>query len=105
MKGYGIIKRCPSMDEVRSAVSCARIIHAYLIVGEKGVGKRSFARYLAMMLLSGDINPSEDNPTIKKVNSNSHADLKWISPSGKSILIDQVRTILADAYIKPFEAE
>jgi len=76
--------------------------HAVLISGNRGIGKRSFAAWLASEHL--DITKKYES-CIYPFAVPSHADLKWISPNeGKrDISVDQIRQIIDDLTMSSYE--
>ena len=48
----GIVGHAQALEQLRSQVASARLAHAYLFVGESGLGKTTAARALASALLS-----------------------------------------------------
>jgi DNA polymerase-3 subunit delta' len=83
------------------ALSSGKLHHAWLITGPRGVGKRRFADWAALKLLSGCRRVEDtaaDDPAAALVLAGSHPDHRVLSPptEGKgsataSIIIDQVR--------------
>ena len=76
--------------------------HAILISGNRGIGKRAFAAWLATEHL--DIKTKYEG-CIYPYAVPSHADLKWISPNeGKrDISVDQIRQIIDDLTMSSYE--
>lgn len=76
--------------------------HAILISGNRGIGKRAFATWLATEHL--DIKTKYEGCIYPFVVP-SHADLKWISPNeGKrDIGVDQIRQIIDDLSMSSYE--
>lgn len=82
--------------------------HSFIIYGEKGLGKKMMARYLAMMLVC----ESEDKPcgkcrACKNASGNIHPDIIYAEHSGKTNIfsVETIRNICVDAYIKPNESQ
>jgi DNA polymerase-3 subunit delta' len=48
---HGVVGHTQALDQLRSQVSTERLAHAYLFVGEAGIGKATTARALASALL------------------------------------------------------
>jgi DNA polymerase-3 subunit delta' len=70
--------------------------HAYLLHGPRGSGKDEAARAFIAAVLGSDQH---------RVDAESHPDLFVLEPEGESILIDQVRSLRTDLYLRPFESE
>lgn len=100
----------PMTDGVRRRLQTAteRLSHAYIISAPPGSGKGALAeRLAAAYLCSGPGGkPCGSCPNCRKVKGNIHPDLIRLSiPEGKrSILVEQVRALRTDAYIRPNEA-
>jgi DNA polymerase-3 subunit delta' len=85
------------------ALGSGRLHHAWLLAGPKGIGKRAFADWAALKLLSGGTGPGDtpaDDPAAQLVAAGSHPDHRILTPplEGKgsateSIVIDQVRAL------------
>lgn len=95
---------------LRSSLKNNRTSHAYIFVGPGGTGKRIAALNFAKALncanpSSGE--PCEACPSCGKINRSSHPDIFIIKPEkeGGSIRIDDIRSLIKDIYLKPFEAK
>lgn len=85
------------------ALSGGRMHHAWLITGPRGIGKRRFADWAALKLLSGQ-GGSEDtpptDPAASLVEAGSHPDHRVLTPPAEgrgsatgAIIIDQIREL------------
>lgn len=85
-----------------------RFPHALLLTGPAGSGKRTAAQYAAAMLLcrTEGLPPCGDCPSCHKLDNGNHPDFVTLLPEGKSktIGVDRVREMKANAYISPHEA-
>lgn len=83
------------------ALSGGRLHHAWLITGPRGIGKRQFADWAALKLLSGgrglDDTPSDD-PAASLVAAGSHPDHRILAPPTEgrgsatgAIIVEQIR--------------
>jgi len=70
-------------------------VHAYLLHGAPGSGKRDAARGFAALLLGCDV---------RRIVPGSHPDLAMIEPEGESLLVDQVHELGAKLRYRPQEA-
>ena len=104
-------ERFYSNDGAVSAVAnikkSSRICHAYLITGDEGLGKKTFAKLFAKTLLCTESDGLACGvcQSCKKVESGAHPDVEYIHSKGtkNSIHIDTVRAIKSGAYVLPNE--
>lgn len=98
------------LDSLVESVRSGNIVHTYLFEGEQGVGKRQTAVEFARALLCSD---SVRTPCGMCVNciqsaSGNNPDLNRFRledlSSKKSIGVDEIRKIISDVYIRPFQA-
>jgi DNA polymerase III subunit delta' len=78
------------------ACMSGRLPHAWLLTGPKGIGKATFAYRLIRFLLSASTSPNVDMnlPSIRRIQSCSHADLLVLGSSGDTdIGVDEARSI------------
>lgn len=94
---------------IRSAIRRDRLSHAYLLCGERGVGKRTAGKFMAAQILcecgSGD--PCGICKSCRMISNSAHPDFIAVEPSGKSgnYLADDLRPIVSDASVSPNEGE
>lgn len=81
--------------------------HAYIIEGADGSGKLTLARAISATLICGADKVCFACPSCKRIMSGVHQDVKEISPEeNKSVIsIEQMRSVISDAYIKPAECD
>ncbi|MBD5133991.1 MAG: hypothetical protein HDT38_05925 [Clostridiales bacterium] len=80
--------------------------HAYLITGGSGDSRAALARRLAAAYLcEGERPPCGVCRACRKVAAGAHPDVMYASPAPdkREIAVDQIRTLRADAYIRPNE--
>ncbi len=88
------------VEQFVSQMRGKRLPHAILVEGASGIGKKALVRYLANMLLCQNGielgNPCGDCKQCKLVDSDSHADFRWLEPeeSGKQLKVDAVRSLV-----------
>lgn len=102
----------PAATELKKQLSAlvteGLLSHAVLIEGEKGVGKRDFALWLAKALLCKEKNPPCGGCTVcKKIADGNHPDVEIFDGSGsaRSFHIDSVREIKDSLWLAPSEAD
>jgi len=83
-----------------------RIFSGYLFVGSDDIGKRVAAKTFAKAINCPTSKPCEECSSCRKINAGNHPDVFWVAPKGASgsIGIDEIRTVLKDANLKPYEA-
>lgn len=88
------------------AAALASPVHAYLLAGPPGAGKRRAARAFAAELLAHGADDPDDARRRGLADPSPHPDLVWLAPRGTQHLVDEVRqrVITAAAY-RPFEGE
>lgn len=102
-----------SKDSLVSAVSSmkreGRIAHAFLLTGERGVGKKTAADYIAMTLLceKGGDAPCGECRHCRRILENTHPDVIRPEKSGKKQIYNRetMRNICSDAYVKPNDCD
>lgn len=95
-------------EAVTSMISLHRIPHAILIDGDKGTGRHTLARYIAQAAVCGKENaPCGECRNCRVSESGAHPDITFISPEeGKKFInVGQVRTLRAEAFVKPHMSE
>ena len=88
-------------DNWLASADQGRLPHAVLLTGPPGVGKRALAAWMAAHKLGLTSGPMPEYPFDRP----EHADLHWIQPpeDKHSILIDQVRALVADLALTSYE--
>ena len=84
--------------------------HAYILSGPAGSGRHTLALTLAAAMMctgAGEDRPCCHCVPCRKVLGGVHPDVSVLSGpgEGKSITVDQIRSLRADAYIRPNEGE
>lgn len=103
-KIYGNVN---AVQLLKNTVAKGAPSHAYLICGDDGLGKKTFARYFAMTLLCmGEEKPCGSCNACKKMIDGIHPDFKLFEgPVAKfSVHVELVRSIRNDCVIKPNES-
>ncbi|MDP9751512.1 DNA polymerase III subunit delta' [Thermoanaerobacter pentosaceus] len=90
----------------KNVISQNKISNAYLLVGEKGLGKRFMAEYFAIMV---NCKKETEKPCFKcssclKLMDKNHPDVFFIEPEENSIKVDTIRYITNEINIRPYEA-
>ncbi len=96
---------------LRASLRSNRIFSSYLFVGPDGIGKFETAKNFAKAVnCSSEKNPTdacETCPSCKRINSRAHPDIFFVTPKGisSSIGIDEIRSVISKANLKPYEAK
>lgn len=85
------------------SAAARRPVHAYLLHGPPGSGKRAAARALAAALLC-PLGGCGTCNVCRRALAGTHPDLVMVERSGAALDIDEARTIVARAQRHPFEA-
>jgi DNA polymerase III subunit delta' len=86
------------------AAALAAPVHAYLLAGPPGSGKRRAARAFAAELLAQGAPDPDDARRRALADPSPHPDLVWLAPQGTQHLVDDVRTrVITAAAYRPFE--
>lgn len=93
------------IEIITRALKSGTLPHAYLFVGEDGIGKKLVAKKLAQALQCGaaDEKPCSACENCRKVESCNHPDVIYIEPDGPLIKADQIRALQKRLGYKPFE--
>lgn len=95
---------------LKASLKNNRMSHAYIFCGPEGSGKFLAALNFAKAIVCQDAVSYESCdkcPSCKKMDSQSHPDLFVLRPEkeGSSVKIDDIRQLIKDIYLKPFEAK
>ncbi len=94
------------MDSFKKAYKRGRMSHAYIISGPDGTGKSIMGMFMASTFFwRGEIKPCGTCEACLKISHGNHPDVKLISPGGKSIGVDQIRDLIDEIYLKPYEGD
>ena len=92
---------------LKNSLKAGRVAHAYLFLGEEGVGKKLAALNLAKVLNceKNSIDACDHCPSCKKIERFFHPDVKWLEPGGlsRTIKLEHILELRREIYLKPFE--
>lgn len=93
---------------LKSSISSGRIANAYVFCGKEGIGKKSMAIAFAEAV-NCLVSPGEGCgtcPSCVKIEHLNHPDVRVISPEkeGQSVKIADIRSLITDTGLKPYEA-
>ena len=93
-----------AVDLLKRALAGERVAHAYLLTGPPQIGKRSLALNFAQALNCLDQEkPCGQCLACSKIAHGSHPDVQVIQGEGRTIKIDQMRTLRHEAALFPLE--
>lgn len=89
---------------IKNTLKNHRILHAYVIEGQKGLGKKRIAYMLAKGICcrGEEERPCNQCVSCKKLEHGNHPEIKWLEDE-TSIKIDAIRQLQKDLQIKPYE--
>ena len=80
-------------------------VHAYLLVGPRGAGKRAAARALAGELLAAGASPEDQARHRQLARAEQHPDLVLIVPEGRSLRRTEADVIITEGSRSPIEGQ
>lgn len=108
MNSFDFVGNERIIEQLSVFFNSGRFPHAVLITGEKGLGKKTLAGYIASALVCrGENKPCFECTQCNKASKHIHPDIFEHIPSGnaRSFSVDVVRDVINDVYIKPNEAQ
>lgn len=95
------------ISRLRRAIASDRVSSSYMFYGEDGIGKRytavNFAKALNCKNSKDGCSLEAPCPSCKKIDSESHPDVIFISPEKGVIKVDRIRALEDFLILKPFE--
>lgn len=106
---HDIVGQESVVTHFKNAIKLKKISHAYILNGEKGMGKKTVARAFSMTLQCEEKgeNPCLKCRSCKQSLSKNNPDIKWIEHEKPGVIsVDEVREqINGDISIKPYSNE
>lgn len=95
------------VDEFRNRIKHDSISHAFVLTGEKGIGKKNLAHFISKALLcteKGDVQlPCGYCRACKSFDENVNPSFMLIRSETKNIVIKQIRDLIDDIGIRPLQ--
>lgn len=104
----GIIGQGGIINYLQNAISTGKISHAYILHGEEGMGKKTFATLFSKTLqcMEKDTHPCNKCKSCLQSDSSNQPDILWITHEKASIGVDDIRTqVNADIHIRPYQSQ
>jgi DNA polymerase-3 subunit delta' len=96
-------------ENLRKAIQNNRISHAYILSGERGMGKKTIARAFAMTLLCerSSVEPCMECHSCRQFLSDNHPDVIWVTHEKPATIgVDDIRTQINETIgIRPYESK
>jgi len=97
------------LDFIRHAIKKNTLSHSLLVTGEKGLGKRTFARFLGKALNCEKESFFEkcDCISCMKIDSDNHPDVRWygLNEDKTSVKIAEIKDLIHWMGLKPYEGK
>ncbi|MBI4621440.1 MAG: DNA polymerase III subunit delta' [Desulfobacterales bacterium] len=95
------------IEIIKKAIENNRVPHAYLFLGEEGVGKKRTALTLAKALncCAEPADSCDECGPCRKIINGNHPDVTVVEPEGNSIKINQIRGLQRSLQYKPYEGK
>lgn len=101
-----VIGHTREIQTLQAFIRSGRVPHALLFSGLKGLGKTMVAVefFKALNCLTSPGDPCDRCRSCLKTDNATHPDLLTLNPNGALIKVEDVRAVLNDLGLKPFEA-
>ncbi len=101
-----IIGHESQIEELSAGIRSGRIPHALLFAGPRGLGKTKLAReyFKGLNCLTSKGDPCDTCRSCIKAEAGTHPDLHFIGPSNGWILVEDIRKIITETGLNPYEA-
>ena len=94
------------IQSLQNAIKEDMVANAYIFNGPIGSGRKTVAEVFARAINCRDIEkkPCNHCSSCKKTIARTNPDIIYIKPSGNSIKIEQIRNIIANTSVRPYES-
>lgn len=94
------------VELIKNAVASGRFPHAFIIEGEEGSGRHTFAKIIAAAAVCKQTTaPCGTCRECELVKKDGHSDCLTYAPDGATFKVDLVRNIRDNAFVLPIEAK
>lgn len=102
-----IIGHESQIEELKGYIRAGKVPHAFLFAGPSGLGKTKTALefFKAVNCLKTPGDPCDSCKSCLKVMNETHPDLIAAAPSNGLILVEDIRKMITEVGLKPFEAK
>ncbi|MBR2847110.1 MAG: hypothetical protein IKB89_03455 [Clostridia bacterium] len=88
-----------------TSIARGKVSHAYVIEGDKGMGKKLIANTFAAYLVCDDKSSCGACESCKLATGGAHPDIITVLPEKKQIGVDDIRQVIKNISIKPYMAD
>ena len=88
-----------------TSIARGKVSHAYVIEGDKGMGKKLIANTFAAYLVCDDKSSCGACESCKLAAGGAHPDIITVLPEKKQIGVDDIRQVIKSISIKPYMAD
>lgn len=95
-----------AVNGITSVLKAGRVPQTIILEGPPGSGRKNLALLIAAGVICESTLPCGECNSCRKVLANGHPDVSVIVPPKDkvSVLVDQIRAVRSDAYLRPVEA-
>lgn len=95
-----------TIDFFRTLIRGGRLSHAYMLFGDRGIGKKTLCNYITHMIMCTQKSACMKCSGCLTVSSGANPDVVRISNEDKaSIGVDKIREMIRDIYIRPINSD
>ncbi len=101
-----ILGHGPEIEDLKSSIVNGRVPHAYIFAGPEGLGKTRIAKefFKALNCLNTPGDPCDSCRSCLKAIHEGHPDFRTLGPRNGQIVIEDVRGVIDETSLKPFDA-
>lgn len=93
-------------DFFASLIKCQKLGHAYMLLGDEGIGKKTLCNYLLTLIMCKQNTGCGICNGCATVKSGANPDIIYVDKGDKaSVSVDKIREAISEVYIKPIISE